>query len=118
MNTRRIASEYRLRHWAVALQERITNGESINDFCQSKGVSRNTYFYWQRKLRESACKELMPETSITAPVPQGWSSCITPGLEHEESTLTVEIGKFRVNIGTSVNTEQLKKIFMILAALC
>ena len=45
MTTREIAAEYRLAQWAQALQARVTSGESIKDFCQSKGVSRNTYFY-------------------------------------------------------------------------
>ena len=58
MNTREIAMEYRLAQWAQALQERITNGESIKEFCQNRGVSRNTYFYWQRKLRKTASKQM------------------------------------------------------------
>ena len=58
MDTRVIATEYRMAQRTRALKERAANGESITDFCKKKGVSRNTYFYWQRKLREAACNEL------------------------------------------------------------
>jgi len=58
MNTREMAAEYRLAQWTQALEDRIANGENVKEFCQNRGVSRNTYFYWQRKLRETACKQL------------------------------------------------------------
>ena len=60
IDAREIATGYRLSQWSQALQERKVSGESIKAFCQRKGVSRNTYFYWQRKLRESICQELKP----------------------------------------------------------
>ena len=58
MNTQKVASAYRLSHWSQMMQRRIENRQSINEFCQTVGVSKNTYFYWQRKLREAACEQL------------------------------------------------------------
>ena len=75
MDTRAVATEYRLTQWAQAMKERVDNGESITNFCENRGVSRNTYFYWQRKLREVACTQLQeqpkhdtPSTQLPAPV--------------------------------------------------
>lgn len=65
MDTRKVTSQYRLTSWTQTLQERIVQKESIKDFCQRKGFSKNTYFYWQRKIRETACKQL----SITRSAP-------------------------------------------------
>jgi len=75
MNTRQIASEYRLAQWGQMLQERIANGESINEFCKNRGVSRNTYFYWQRKLRETTAKQIASETAGASQklIPSGWA---------------------------------------------
>ena len=64
MNSREIASEYRLAKWAQALKEHAVSGESINEFCENRGVSRNTYFYWQRKLREAACVQLQKANAL------------------------------------------------------
>jgi len=58
MNSRAVAIEYRLSQWAQTMQERVANGESIDEFCLRRGISRNKYFYWQKKLRETACQQL------------------------------------------------------------
>ena len=57
MNTKEAAIQYRLTQWAQALKEKTANGETIDEFCRRSGVSRNTYFYWQRKLREIVCEQ-------------------------------------------------------------
>jgi transposase-like protein len=58
MNTRAIAEEYRLAHWAQIVKERQQSGLSIKSYCESADYHENTYYYWQRKLREAACGEL------------------------------------------------------------
>ena len=58
INTRETAEEYRLAHWAEITQRRQDSGQSIKGFCKAEGIYPNVYFYWQRKLREAACKRL------------------------------------------------------------
>ena len=58
INTREIAAEYRLSHWAQAARERSESGLSIRAYCKQIGISENTYFYWQRRLRKAACEQL------------------------------------------------------------
>ena len=57
-NTREIAKAYRLSHWAQIMQERVQSGLTIKEYCRQLGICGNTYFYWQRKLREAACEGL------------------------------------------------------------
>ena len=58
MDTRKIAEEYRITHWGGVMQERKVSGLSVRAFCKNAGYHENTYYYWQRKLREVACLEL------------------------------------------------------------
>ena len=58
VNTREIAQEYRLTHWAGIMRERAESGLNIKAYCRQIGISTNTYHYWQKKLRESACEQL------------------------------------------------------------
>ena len=58
MNTRQIAEEYRLAHWAQKMQERQESGLSVKAYCENAGFHENIYYYWQRKLREAACGEV------------------------------------------------------------
>jgi len=68
MDTRRIAAEYRLTHWAGIMSERQESGLSVRAFCENSGIHENTYFYWQKRLREAACDD---ESGITL-IPSGF----------------------------------------------
>jgi hypothetical protein len=58
MNTKQIATEYRITHWASIMRERTERGLNIRAFCEEKGIHENVYYYWQKKLREAACEQL------------------------------------------------------------
>ena len=58
MDTQKVTAEYRLLHWMKVIQERQNSGQNIKEFCESTGISRHAYYYWQRKLRQAACAEL------------------------------------------------------------
>jgi putative transposase len=117
VNTREIAAEYRLSHWAGIMQERNESGMSIRSYCKSIGLHENVYHYWQRKLREAACTDLLPGAETA--VPNGWAICESG--QQSSSTMrevTIEIGKSRVSANTGTDLELLGKICRMLASLC
>ena len=121
MNTRTIATAYRLSEWAQKLQERRATGESIDAFCARTGASRHSYFYWQRKVREAACRELLPEldgNKIQEMVPSGWAVCTAKDAPQEAQGVIVEIGKFRVLAEAGTNSKTLEAVFRVLVDLC
>jgi putative transposase len=107
MDTRKIATEYRLAKWAEILQERSETGETIAKFSQRIGVSKNTICYWQRKLREAACNELALQTESTAP--QGWALCV-PNPQPTSTQITVEVNNCRITITPDTDAEFLAKV--------
>jgi hypothetical protein len=123
INSRAIAVEYRLSHWAEVMEERNTSGLSIKAYCESIGLHQNVYFYWQRKLREAACSELPPATvsgNGISKVPNGWAVCGTasnPSTD-KENGITIEIGKSRVTANAEVDLELLGNICRMLMSLC
>jgi hypothetical protein len=58
MGTNRITLEYRLAYWTQVIRERQESGHTIEAYCKDTGVSKNSYYYWQRKLRRQACEQL------------------------------------------------------------
>jgi len=40
------------------MQERAQSGSTIRAYCKQVGICENTYFYWQRRLRQAACEQL------------------------------------------------------------
>ena len=121
MNTRAIATAYRLSEWAQKLQERRATGESIDAFCARTGASRHAYFYWQRKVREAACRELLPEAEDNKAqeiIPSGWAVCTTEEAPQEDTGVIVEIGKFRVLAEAGTNSKTLEAVCRVLVELC
>jgi hypothetical protein len=44
--------------WIEIIQERNASGKSIKAYCESKDISRDSFFYWQRKLRDATSAQL------------------------------------------------------------
>jgi len=65
MNTRYIAKEYRLAHWAQIITEQKESGMTVRAYCEEAGFHENSYYYWQKKLRTAAIDEL--STAIGEP---------------------------------------------------
>ena len=106
INTRAIAAEYRLSHWAQVMQERIQSGLSIKAYCKQIGICGNTYFYWQRRVRAAACEQLALSVSekSTLPAP-GFTEVrveptALPALPEttQSSQLRIEIGNIQMTV--------------------
>lgn len=72
MDTQKIAGDYRMMKWAEIMKMRQDSGQSVKDFCESSKISRNQYYYWQRKLRKLACMELIEPAKPQAVVTSDW----------------------------------------------
>jgi putative transposase len=117
INTREIATGYRLEHWAGIIRERAESGLTVKAFCESAGVHPNSYFYWQRRLREAACGSGTAAGAL--PAPNGWTAAVptvsvTPGISR---ALPIEIGKCRVIADTDTDERLLAKVCRVLMSL-
>lgn len=65
MDTRHVAREVRLAQWAGILRERQDSGLSVRSYCLKQGINEKTYYYWQRRLRETACEGMVVEKGHT-----------------------------------------------------
>jgi putative transposase len=120
MNTREMASEYRSAQWAEIIREQKSSGQSISAWCAANGVSRQRYFYWQRRLREAAVGALAERAKDQPDAPKGWALCSTTAEQSKSLTksVTIEIGSFRVLAEAGFDPELLEKVCRILVSLC
>ena len=96
MDTQKVASEYRLSQWAQVIQAQLDSGQKIKDFCQSTGISKNKYFYWQKKLRSEACIELAKTEESRNIVPSGWMQLEPKQTQNVKEALDIEIYGFHI----------------------
>lgn len=121
MDTRRVAQELRLQHWANLMREAKNSGLSNRRWCRENGIQEKTYYYWQRKLREAACQKLLPKEGISgdkALVPSGWTECVAEQPAPDGDTITIEIGQCKIKVARNTSPEALEKVCRVLMRLC
>ena len=116
MDTKKVTTEYRLTQWSQIMQTRQASGQSIKDFCATAGISRNAYFYWQKKLREAACAKLVQQEAVNESALCGWTRIETREVPGGEGVV-IEIGDCRVKVTGETEPELLAKVCRILKAL-
>jgi transposase-like protein len=115
MDTRKMAVEYRMAQWARLMRERSEKGVSVREFCRANGIHENTYYYRQRKLRETAY-ELMtegPGAAVAEQTPPGFVRVV----RHEGNAssdeqgmngrLHVEVDRVRITTDSTYPTDRL-----------
>jgi len=126
INTREIAEEYRLSHWAQVMQDRVQSGLSITAYCKQIGLCGNTYYYWQRRLREAACDQLAPsraeQTKTNLPLP-GFTEVrvaeagALPALP-EASRIQIEISNIKMTADSTYPPDKLAALLKELTRPC
>ena len=49
-----ITKNVRLQQWSSIIQDCKASGLKVNDYCSEHNISRNSYYYWLRKIKEAA----------------------------------------------------------------
>ena len=53
-------SQFQLQKWNTVIQETKSSGMKLKDWLYENGISKDQYYYWQRKLMMEATKCNMP----------------------------------------------------------
>jgi len=117
MDTQKVTKEYRITQWTKIIQDRLDSGLNVKKFCQAAGISKDAYFYWQRKLRETACEALVKSEGQKEAVPGGWMQLAPLQTQDAPTALDIEISRCHVKVFTDTDPELLKKVCRILISL-
>lgn len=64
-----VRDEYRAQNWAMLIQECNNSGLTKREFCQQRGISEKSFYYWLRKLRSHMADSAGPQLVQLDPVP-------------------------------------------------
>ena len=56
-----VRDSFRAEQWTMVLQERTSSGLSVRQFCQQRGISEKSYYYWLKKLRSQLAEAAGPQ---------------------------------------------------------
>lgn len=108
MDTKIVTAKYRASQWMDIIKDRQNSGLNIKSYCQERGISRHAYYYWQRKLREVACTELIKQEELADNVPSGWAQ-LTPDTR-SCSSLIIEVSGCHIDVEHNTDLELLKNV--------
>jgi hypothetical protein len=116
----KIAAQFRLSEWAEMVKEKMTSGQSVKTFCESLGISENTYYIRQRKVRIAACTahEEKQRKNEMSSVPSGWAVAEIVSTTGENGSLVVEINGCKIEVTQSTDADLLAKTCRVLKSLC
>ena len=64
-----VRDEYRSQTWAMLIQECNNSGLTKREFCQQRGISEKSFYYWLRKLRSHMTEAAGPQlVQLDSPV--------------------------------------------------
>jgi len=92
MGAREFATKYRISQWVNILQDQRP-GERVTDFCTRRGIKKDHYYYWLRRVRETLGEEyLRQESTQTGLAVQGFTEVrVTEALATQRVGVTGQI---------------------------
>ena len=64
-----VRDAYRAQEWTMLIQECNASGLTKRAFCQQRGISEKSFYYWLRKLRTQMVESATPQLVPLEPVP-------------------------------------------------
>ena len=113
-----------MQQWAAIIEDRIASGLKIDEYCEKNQLSRNSYFYWLRKIREEMSTSALPGHNDLLPASASTGALVelVPSSDHNDSIPKIEVqdekpGSFdffvngiSITVGHDISEELLSKI--------
>jgi hypothetical protein len=107
-----IKEQVQLDRWQKQIEERQMAGLSIAAFCEQRGISKTTYYYRLRKVREHLCRSagLLPELPSEAPNEQRVVPIRTVTENARESRVEIVSGDLRISFVGETSPSALRAV--------
>ena len=119
-----IKKQLHMQQWTAIIEDRLASGLKIDEYCEKNQLSRKSYFYWLRKIREERATSVLPDNNdlLPASVSTGALVELVPSSKHNDAIPKIEVPDeeaksfgFSVNgisitVGRDISEEMLSKI--------
>lgn len=104
-----IKESVQISQWQREIEERQASGMRVDEWCVQQGISKNTYYYRLRRVREHLCEIAghMSEEQRVVPIS---TSVRAPS----ESKIEIRHGELQVSFTGTVSADALKTVIKAL----
>lgn len=116
MNTKLATREFRIQQWTGIIQDCVESGLKVDDYCLQHGITHHQYYYWLRKVKESALEVQRPTfVEFKAPEPEPEIPDTNTSSAKFIPQLTVEVGNICLGINSNTPPELLLRVMEVLS---
>lgn len=120
-NTQLATKKIRLEQWARIIQDRNSSGMTIDQYCDARGLSRNAYYYWLRKLKHAALEVVNSESKdvefveLKAPSVRQASDTQQTGAKAFHTEAMITCGAFSISVNSATSKELLRNLVEVVS---
>ena len=112
-----VKNQYRIEQWSQLIRDRQSSGMKVDDWCEANGISHHQYYYWLRKVRKAACRELP-----TASFPSGKTSFkkleVQSPLSDNQAAVTIHLPAATLEIRDGASRQTIEAVLLALKSVC
>lgn len=117
--------QIRRSQWEQIVLEANKSAISKKDWCRQNGINLKSFYYWQKKIRNEAAKDMEEASNASLPVPAAPSAFVEipfPSQSYRESEpshalspeLMIQIGDCRVYVAGTIQDRTLDTVLKVL----
>jgi hypothetical protein len=116
---KKLTNKYRLEQWTAIIQERINSGKQVEEWCKENNISRDSYYYWLRKVKLEAVQK--NEITEVSPLPKVVP--LVPPLPVTESSnsgtaIILKVNGISIEIQDSASDAIIERTLKVLQRIC
>lgn len=112
-----VKNQYRSEQWTKLIQECQSSGMKVDDWCKANGVTHHAYYYWLRKIRSHACKELPAALETTNTVAFKKLEVQKP-VPNIQAAVIIRLPKATLEITEGTSKQTIQAVLLALQSLC
>lgn len=115
MNVSKVTHQVKLDRWTTLLNEQKSSGLSVKDWCSQNNISRDRFFYWKRKLKESLMESALPDI-VPVAIPASTTccttltTCTTPKTPDTDFPVRITIRDVSIELGSGASEQLISGI--------
>lgn len=119
MDTRTAKSNFSIQQWKTIIQDRNNTNLTVDEYCKQNGLSRHSYFYWLRIIREEALNQPTASGFVELSLSADNNSELPmisalPVEKAQPSQLTLSFNGITIQVTASTSPELLAKTIGVL----
>ena len=110
--------QFRMAQWMKLIKECQDSGLSVKSWCRQNDVKESGYYYWLKKIRKEACKQL-PAVQPERQEPVEFAKLqVDTGITGNSTAVIIHLPSAKVEIKEGTDQKTIEAVLLALKAIC